>query len=396
MKTAYFDAFSGISGDMTIGALLDAGLPLSHLRKELKKLDISGYRLSAKKVKQSSISATAFKVELTSKQKNRNYRQIKRMIDKSTLNEKVKQLATKIFRAIAQAEAKAHDTAVDDVHFHEIGALDSIIDIVGTAIGFCQLGIERFESSPIPVGSGFTKTSHGVMPVPAPATMYILENFALYGGDADFELTTPTGAAIIAALCSAGGPIPPMKPLATCYGAGQKIREDGVPNLLRLIIGETPTAGVKVKNLTVIETNLDDITPEALGHAIKKILSSGALDVWAVPIIMKKGRQAFCLSVLCENFNSAELIRMVMEETPTLGVRKRQVERFELERKIVKVKTGYGMVRVKRAVRPSGKIRLKPEFDDVSKLAEKTGATFQDIYNATLEVATGVAAVGYL
>ncbi|GMT42929.1 MAG: TIGR00299 family protein [bacterium] len=384
MKIAYLDAFSGISGDMVLGALLDAGLPLSHLRAELEgKLGISGYQLSAKKVKRSSITATAFEVKETKKQKSRSYIQIKRMIEKSGLDEKAKLLSLKIFKRIAEAEAKIHGTAVDDVHFHEIGALDSIIDVVGAAIGFCKLGIESFYSSAVPVGSGFIKkTSHGVMPIPAPATVEILKGVPVYGGNSEFELTTPTGAAIAAALCVRFGSIPHMKPSKTGYGAGRTKRKDGVPNLLRIIIGEAHDAAVIAKNLTVIEANIDDITPEAVNHAIIKLLSSGALDVWVTPIVMKKGRQAFCFSVICEDHKTARLRSMVFEETTTLGVREYKVNRTELARKVFKIKTSYGLVRLKSAVTPSGEIRLKPEFDDVSRLAKKTGAAFKKVYDA--------------
>ncbi len=384
MKTAYFDAFSGISGDMTVGALIDAGVSLSYLRRELKKIDIGGYGISAKKVKRNSISATAFSVNVTSKQKSRDYARIKKLIEKSGLDAAIKKTSVAIFEKIARAEAKVHGSSIGKVHFHEVGAVDSIVDIVGAAIGFFKLGIKRFECSKIPTGKGFVNTSHGKLPVPAPATLLILKSVPVYGGGADFELTTPTGAAIAATMCEKFGPLPEMKLLATGYGAGKKERRDGVPNLLRLVIGES---AISSRRLTVIETNIDDATPEAVSYASERLMESGARDVWVTPVMMKKGRHAFQLSVLCDG-NAAERLRaLLLEETPSIGVREYQVERFELERKVIKVKTRFGTVRVKCTVTPEGKKRFKPEFDDCREIAIKKKAPFKEVHSAAIEAA---------
>jgi len=381
MKTAYFDAFSGISGDMVVASLIDAGMPLAHLKRELKKLGLDGYRLSAEKVKRSGIYATTFNVKITGKQKNRDYADIKSLLEKSRLAPEVKETALAIFRKIAEAEGRVHNQPLEKVHFHEVGAVDSIVDIMGAAIGFHTLGIRRFECSPIPTGRGFADTMHGMMPIPAPATLLLLKGIPIAPDATEMELTTPTGAAIAATLAAKFGPMPAMRPAAVGYGAGTKIRQDRVPNLFRLVIGEPDGAS---KKLMVIETNLDDATPESVGYAMLKILSAGALDVWVAPMTMKKGRQAFCLSVLCDPRKAADLRNLLLEETPTLGVRQYEVQRYELERTIVSVKTKFGAVRVKRALTPSGRQRLKPEYDDCRALAEKTGQPFETVYRAAL------------
>ncbi|MFQ5432605.1 MAG: nickel pincer cofactor biosynthesis protein LarC [Nitrospinota bacterium] len=390
MKAAYFDAFSGISGDMCVAAMLDAGVSLPYLKKELKKLPLTGYRISVKKVVRNSIAAKTFEVKPASTQKSRDYAKIKRMIGKSGLSGDVKRTALAIFEKLAEAEAKVHDREPDKVHFHEVGAVDSIVDIVGAAICFDRLDIEHFISSPIPVGSGTVKTSHGVMPVPAPATIRILKSVPIESGGADFELTTPTGAAIVTAMCHEFGPIPPMKPKAAGYGAGKKIRKDGTPNLLRVVIGETSGKKIVGKTLTVLETNIDDETPERLSFSIKKLMETGALDVWLSAVTMKKGRQAFCLSVLCDAANASHLRNELLATTTTLGLREYQVKRFELERTVVKVKTKYGMVRVKSAVTPSGGRRFKPEYDDCAKLSEKNGVSFNELFSAAMHAAAKV------
>lgn len=386
MKTAYFDAFSGISGDMVVGALLDAGVPLAYLKRELKKMGVEGYTLSAAPAMRNGIAATQFKVHIKGKQKNRDYAVIVKLIEKSALDPAVKEMALAIFKKIGEAEAAVHHQPLETVHFHEVGAVDSIVDIVGAAIGFHKLGIGRFESSPIPTGSGLVDTMHGIMPIPAPATILILKGVPVAPDNAGFELSTPTGAAIAAALAAKFGPLPAMKPLTVGYGAATKIRQDRVPNLFRLVIGEPVTTG---KTLMVLETNLDDATPETVGYATLKLLSAGALDVWVAPVMMKKGRQAFVLSVLCDPVKAADLRNHLLEETPTLGVRQYEVQRFELERKTIKVKTKFGEVRVKEALTPSGQKRLKPEFDDCKALAEKSGKPFDAVYRSALTAALG-------
>lgn len=384
MRTAYFDAFSGISGDMTVGALLDAGASLANLKRELKKLDMTGYSVSVEKLKLNGIHSTKFNVRVSGKQKNRDYAAIKKMIEKSRLTATVKETALAIFLKIGEAEAKVHNQPLESVHFHEVGAVDSIVDVVGAAICLENLGVKNCECSPIPTGRGFANTMHGIMPVPAPATILILKGVPTTPDATEMELTTPTGAAIAAALSAKFGPMTAMRPLAVGYGAGTKRRQDGVPNLFRVIIGDADQAG---KKLSVIETNLDDATPEAVSYAALKALSAGALDAWISPITMKKGRQAFCLSILCDPLDAARLRNVMLEETPTLGVRQYEVQRFELSRKTISVKTKFGSLRVKIAVTPSGQKRMKPEFDDCRALAEKSGATMEAVHRAALTAA---------
>ncbi|MBI3794262.1 MAG: nickel pincer cofactor biosynthesis protein LarC [Nitrospinae bacterium] len=381
MRTAYLDAFSGISGDMVVGSLLDAGASLTVLKRELKKLDMGGNSVSTEKAKLNGIYATRFKVKVAEKQKNRDYSAIKRMLEKSKLDAQVKETALAVFRAIGVAEAKVHNQPLETVHFHEVGAVDSIVDIVGAAICFKNLGVTRFECSPVPTGRGFANTQHGIMPIPAPATILLLKGVPISPDDTQMELTTPTGAAIASVLSSKFGSLPAMRPVAVGYGLGTKIRQDGVPNLFRVIIGETDGAA---KKLMVVETNLDDATPEVVSFAASRALDAGALDAWVAPITMKKGRQAFCLSLLCDPLNAAKLRNLLLEETPTLGVRQYEVQRFELERKTVRVKTKWGEVRVKIAVTPSGKNRMKPEYEDVRLIAEKSGKPFSVIYASAL------------
>jgi uncharacterized protein (TIGR00299 family) protein len=387
MKIAYLDAFSGISGDMVVGALLDAGAGLAHLRRELGKLRMDGYSIRTEKVKLNGIHATRFLVKITAKQKNRDYSAIKKMIEKSRLEAETKKMSLSIFKRIAEAEAKVHNQPVDKVHFHEVGAVDSIVDVVGAAICANELGIARFESSPIPTGRGFVNTMHGMMPIPAPATLLLLKGAPVIADDTPIELTTPTGAAIATTLAANFGSMPNMKPMSVGYGAGTKIRQDNVPNLFRIVIGETEGAA---KKLMVLETNLDDATPETISFTMLKALSLGALDVWVAPIMMKKGRQAFCLSILCDPLMAAQLRNLLLEETPTLGVRQYEVQRFELARKTISVKTRYGIVRVKIAVTPSGQTRRKPEYEDCKSLAQRSGKSLEEVYKAALSAALAV------
>jgi hypothetical protein len=372
---------------MFVGALLDAGASLANLRRELGKLQMDGYSIKTEKVKLSGIQATRFRVKIAVKQKNRDYSAIKKMIEKSRLDAEIKKMSLSIFKRIAEAEAKVHNQAVENVHFHEVGAVDSIVDVVGAAICSNELGIGRFECSPIPTGRGFVNTMHGMMPIPAPATILLLKGAPVLPDDTPIELTTPTGAAIATTLSANFGPMSNMRPLHVGYGAGTKIRQDNVPNLFRVVIGETEGSA---KKLMVLETNLDDATPESVSFAMLKALSSGALDVWVAPIMMKKGRQAFCLSVLCDPLIAAQLRNFILEETPTLGVRQYEVQRFELARKTISVKTKYGMARVKIAVTPSGQARRKPEYEDCKTLAQRSGKPFEQVYKAVLSAALAV------
>src|SRR3989304_4840263 len=333
MKIAYFDCCAGISGDMVLGALVDSGLDVSILRRELAKLHLGDYSISASKDERHHITGTNIKVRFKESGHHRTFKEIKNIINKSRLTTKVKVLSTSIFENLAKAEAKVHGCRVDDVHFHEVGAIDSIVDIVGTAIGIEKLGIGQVYASPLPLGSGWVKTSHGRMPVPAPATLELLKGVPVASSLTASELTTPTGAAIIKTLSLSFGNMPHMEIQGAGYGIGDRSFKE-IPNILRLFI-------------------------------------NGALDVFLMPIQMKKGRPAILLKVLCPENKKGNIIDIIFEETTTIGVRTYEVERHCLERRIENVSTPYGKVRVKVAERNGKVLNIQPEYEDCKKIAEK-------------------------
>ena len=382
MKTGWFDCFSGISGDMTLGALVDAGLPIAKLRSELKKLNLDGYTISASKVKRCGIAATKVKVKLTKKSKHhRLYPDIVKMIGKSGLSGEVKDRALDIFEKLARAESRVHREPMEKVHFHEVGAVDSIVDIVGASIGFCELGIDEVQASAVNTGSGTVDTSHGVLPVPAPATAFLLEGVPAYAEGPQLELTTPTGASILKSECVRFGPMPMMTVERIGHGAGGHDFTDR-PNITRLFIGET--AKVKEERLLELVTNIDDMNPETLPSVVDSLFEAGALDVTITPIQMKKGRPGVCLAVLCGPGKRGAMEKIIFEQTSTLGVRRREVERVSLPRRIKKVKTSYGVIEVKVARLPNGKEKNAPEFVSVRKAAVKHKVSFETVYRAAL------------
>ena len=300
MTLAYFDCFSGISGDMTLGALVDAGVGIDALRAELAKLGLPGYEIKSEKVMRAGLAATKVHVILNEQeQPARHLSDIRRIIEASTLSSSIKQKSIAIFVKLAEAEASVHGTTPDKVHFHEVGAVDAIVDIVGTIIGLDLLGITAVAGSPINVGSGTIKTAHGILPVPAPATVELLKGIPAYGSSIPFELTTPTGAAIISTLSSSFGPMPRMRINRIAHGAGSKDFQ-GRPNILRLMIGEL-VAAYEEDTSIIIETNIDDMNPQIYDHVIDRLMKAGAHDVYLTPIIMKKGRPAILLSALTDN-----------------------------------------------------------------------------------------------
>ncbi|RPJ63138.1 MAG: nickel pincer cofactor biosynthesis protein LarC, partial [Dehalococcoidia bacterium] len=331
VKAVYFDMFAGCSGDMVLGALLDCGLPLEQLAEELASLPISGYRITQEKVKRGAISATLAQVSIeeNTKQPDRSYTDIVNLITSSGLNEKVKRQAAEIFRNLGEAEAKIHGVPLDRVHFHEVGAVDSIIDIIGAVIGFDLLGITHFYSSPFPVTSGSIECRHGVLPLPAPATLELIsiKNSPtikpVYAGMEGKELVTPTGAAIITSL--ADFETPSLKPEIIGYGAGSRNPAD-FPNILRIWMGETSGA-THTGGMVLLETNIDDMNPQIYDYVMEKMFKQGALDVWFTPIQMKKNRPAIMLSVLAEDKSEIAMVEILMRETSTLGVRSRPISR---------------------------------------------------------------------
>jgi uncharacterized protein (TIGR00299 family) protein len=386
----YIDCFSGISGDMTVGALMDLGLELNFLRSELKKMDLGGYNISCNAVSINSISAKKFNVEIAGSPESRDYKEIKRIIGSSGLQNDVKRTALKIFQVLAEAEAKVHGTNIDKIHFHEVGAADSIVDIVSTAVGIKSLGIDVIYSSKVPLGSGFVSTMHGKLPVPAPATLEILKGCPVYGGSFDFEVTTPTGAAILKTLVGKFGVVPPVNIEKIGCGAGSKKNEE-IPNVLRIIKGsiEEEADGKKGmsgrEDLILLSTNIDDSTPEILGYLMDKLYRTKVLDAWVEPIYMKKNRPAFKLCAICDSKLEHEVVNVIFRETTTLGIRREIVERYIAARKIKKVKLPYGEVKVKIGIYHGKEVTASPEFESCRKLAQKLDKPLKEVYqDATL------------
>ncbi len=384
MKIAYFDCFSGISGDMTVGALLDAGLKIETLEKELKKLGLSGYQLEVKKVVKKGISATQFKVKIKEEGVERRFKDILTILEESKLDEEIKKETKKIFFKIAQAESKIHQKDIDKIHFHEIGGLDSIIDITSAVIGIKTLGIEEIHSSALPVGKGFVKCAHGVIPVPAPATLELLKNIPTYSGGIESEMITPTGAAIISTLAKSFGKRPLMKIESTGYGAGEK--EFTIPNLLRVSIGEKILKDENLKDgyvsdeAVLIETNIDDMNPEFYDYIMDKLFSQGALDVFLVPIQMKKNRPAHMLSIIVYEQNLKEILEVLFSESTTLGVRIREIKRLRLGQQNFIAETKYGKIRVKVGIFKGEIKNIAPEYEDCKKIAKQHKIPLKEVY----------------
>jgi pyridinium-3,5-bisthiocarboxylic acid mononucleotide nickel chelatase len=379
MKTAYFDCFSGISGDMTLGALVDAGCPLELLRGKLQGLAVPGWELNAEKVWKNGMAATHVRVKTTDTQTHRSLTTIRKILHDSQLPHEVKSRAIAIFTRLGEAEAAVHDVPLEKIHFHEVGALDAIVDIVGACIGFAELGIESFSCSPLNVGGGTAKMAHGILPVPAPATARLLLGKPTYSNGLQKELVTPTGAAIVSTVCQAFGPQPAMKVSAIGYGAGTADIETQ-PNVLRIMLGDVSQAvDGHGGTIRVLEANVDDMNPQIFGYLLEKALAAGALDVFATPIYMKKNRPGMLVSVLCKPEDEAKFQAMLFAETTSLGVRSHLVERHALPREHVLVSTRFGEVRVKVS-RTDGQVhRASPEFDDCRKLAEEKNVPLQEV-----------------
>lgn len=378
MTLAYFDCFSGISGDMTLGALVDAGVAIDALRSELAKLNLPGYEIRAEQVKRAGLAATRVHVILDKRdQSARGLADIRNMIEKSTLSSSIKNKSIKIFERLAEAEAKVHGTTPDHIHFHEVGAVDAIVDIVGSVIGLDLLNISKIFSSPVNLGSGTINTAHGTLPVPAPATAELLKGIPSYGSSVPFELTTPTGAVIVSSLSLSFGPLPGMKIKRVAHGAGGK-EIHGQPNVLRLVIGE-PAANYEEDTSLLIETNIDDMNPQVYDYLIEKLMGQGAQDVYLTPIIMKKGRPAILLSVLTDRSKSDMLLDMIFRETTSIGVRIQEVGRKKLSREIRELETIHGKIRIKISRRGDEILTATPEYEDCRKIAEEKNIPLKQV-----------------
>lgn len=391
MRIAYFDCFAGISGDMTLGALLDAVLPQAALEGVLRLLPLPGWQLDVQRVAKQSLAATAVQVLVApGEQPHRHLSDILQILDGGNLPAVVRDRAAAVFTRLARAEAAVHGTSPDEVHFHEVGAVDSIVDIVGAVAGLHWLGIDSVRASPLPLGHGFVRAAHGQLPVPAPAVMQLLAQRGIPVRDLDAaaELVTPTGAALLAALADDFGHYPDMIVRAVGLGAGQ--RNMPFPNVLRVVIGDanaTPDPAhadnpYDVEQLLVLETNLDDMNPEIIAYASQRLLASGALDVWHTPIAMKKGRPATLLSVLCRPADGPGLTELVLAETTSLGVRQHTVDRIALPRRSDEVTTPWGTVRVKVARLADGAAKVAPEYEDCQRVARAAGVPLRDVYAA--------------
>jgi uncharacterized protein (TIGR00299 family) protein len=391
MRIAYLNCFSGISGDMIIGALIDAGLKKERLEKELNKLNLSGYRLEVKKVVKKGISATNVNVIIEEDGIARKLKDIVDIIDKSTLNLRDKKQIKKIFYKIGKAEAQIHQKDIESVHFHEVGGMDSIIDITSAVVGLRLLGIKEVYASALPLGHGFVKCAHGSIPVPAPATLELLKGVPVYDGGVNSEMVTPTGAGIVTSYVKKFEKRPLMEVKKVGYGAGEK--DFAIPNLLRITIGE-----IAVKNESIlgdyirdeailVETNIDDMNPEIYDFIIEKLLSQGALDVYLTPIQMKKNRPAHILSLIAYENDLKKLLVILFDESTTMGVRIREVKRLKLMHKSIIADTEYGKVRTKVAIYKGEVKNIAPEYEDCRKIAGKHKVPLKSIYDEAKEVA---------
>ena len=379
MTVAYFDCFSGISGDMVLGALVDLGLDMEDLAGALTSLDLEEFRLESREVMSYGLRGTKVDVVVPESVLVRTFNNIKDLIENSALPEAVKSVSLEIFMRIARAESVIHNKPVDQVHFHEVGAVDSIVDIVGAAYGMHALGIIEVFASPLPLGHGMIKTQHGSIPVPAPAVLEILGDTPTYGRGIPTEIVTPTGAAVVKTLAGAFGTMPPMKLGNIGYGAGTK--DIGVPNLLRVITGERlDFPGEQEQLAYVISTNIDDMNPEFYDYVMERLFGAGAQDVWLTPIQMKKTRPGTIINVLCTPADASDLKRILLEETSTFGLRTSMVMKKAIEREVVEVDTPWGAVRVKIG-RESGHVTsVSPEFADCAKIAGEQGVPIKEVF----------------
>ena len=381
MKTLYFDCFAGASGDMILGALVAAGIDPNRLRDQLSLLDVEGFSVSFETVSKSGLSANYARVETAHENKHRHLSDIRKIIDDSHLSDGVKQRSIAIFTRLAEAEARVHNEPIEHVHFHEVGALDAIVDIVGASICFEMLSIERFLCSPIHVGSGTVEMAHGRFPVPPPAVAELLNGVPFYSTELKGELLTPTGAAIITTVCKDFGPIPPFRVEGTGYGAGTRDYEN-FPNVLRVMIGESDAKDEMEQTLWMLETNVDDVSPQIIGHVMDRAFALGARDCYFTPIQMKKNRPGVLLSILCDREKKTAMTDLLFTETTTIGVRSYQVNRRALDRQIVRVETLYGPIDVKVA-RLNGRIvNAMPEFDQCRQAAELNGLPLKEVEDA--------------
>ena len=385
-RIAYLDCFSGVSGDMLLGALLDGGVPLEGMRAELAKVPLAGYSLDAERVTKAGLTAVQAIVRVEEPQPPRNLADVTALIDKSSLPVTDRERGTAVFRRLAEAEAAVHGETVETVHLHDVGAVDAVVDVMGAIVGLRLLGVEDLYCSPLPSGGGQVKGPHGALPAPAPATLELLARAGAplrrgsgqalrAAGTEEGELVTPTGAAIVTTLARFQRPEMTLERIG--YGAGSRDLPDR-PNVLRLWLSES--ADQLARPMVLIETNIDDMTGEMLGYALEKLVARGAADAWLAPVQMKKGRPAVVLSVLCAESQEEEMARLLLRETTTLGVRVRPVHRWEAEREVVEFESSLGAAAVKVKRLPDEPPRLAPEYEACKRLAAASGLPLAEVY----------------
>lgn len=385
MKIAYFDCFAGASGDMLLGALMDSGLAVDRLKSELDKLSLHHYDLRHEKVVKKGIGGSRAVVIIDQdhhQQHHRHLVDITEIIEKSGLSSSVKTKSIQVFTRLAEAEARVHRTTVEHIHFHEVGAMDAIIDVVGTVAGLELLGIDTVYCSPLHVGTGFVECAHGTLPVPAPATAELIEGQPIYSTGVEGELLTPTGAAILTTLASGFGPMPAMSVIAWGYGAGTS--EHSIPNLLRVAVGEThaEVRGYVMEQTAVIETNIDDMTPQIYDYLIQGLLDQGAMDVFLAQVQMKKNRPGTLVTVICKPEMVGQMSDYLMRETTTIGLRWRIDNRIMAQRTIKEVRTPYGNVHIKIAGTGDKITNIAPEYEDCKRIARERNIPLKDVIDA--------------
>jgi uncharacterized protein (TIGR00299 family) protein len=379
MKIAYLDCFSGISGDMFIGALIDAGFPIEELRKVLQSLPLEGYSLEATREERNHLFGTRFKVKVSrDPQPYRRFSDIRDLMLAGNLSPSVRDKSIAIFESIAVEEGRIHGCPAEEVHFHEVGAVDSIVDIVGTVLGMEYLGIVTACASSLPLGSGFVETAHGRIPLPAPATVALLKGIPVHDSGLKEELVTPTGAALVKGLIHSFGFLPPMVIEKVGYGVGSRTLTDR-PNLLRILIGQEQ-GGAHEETVVILESNLDDTNPEWLGFLMERLFEAGALDVVFSPGYMKKNRPAVLLHVMGKPQHKDKLMEILFLESTTLGVRFHYMQRRILERSLTEIDSPWGRIKVKKVVRPDGSFRLLPEFEECRRIAKEKTLPLKDVY----------------
>jgi uncharacterized protein (TIGR00299 family) protein len=382
MRIAYVDLVSGASGDMLLGGLVDAGVPFDRLQRALDALHLPGFELTREKVMRGAFAATKVDVQITDHATSRHLSDLEAVLDASALAADVRERARRIFRRMIEVEAGIHNIPVKQAHLHELGALDTIADVVGVLLGFDLLGVQEIIVSPVPLGRGTLKTSHGQMPLPAPATLALLQGAPVVGVEHTVETVTPTAAALLTELASRFGPIPAMRVSAIGYGAGGRTTPE--PNIVRLLIGEaSEPQSDESETLTLLETNIDNMNPEMYGYVIERLLAEGALDAYLTPVVMKKNRPGIVLSVLCRPQDEAALRALVFAETTTLGIRSQRVARYALPRTFVQVETPYGTVQVKVS-RWGEAEKAAPEYEDCRRAAQSAGVPLRQVYEAAL------------